>query len=376
MPIHDRRLRVIVGAALTVTAVFALTQAASAAVTGTNVASTVANAIGTNTGSGFTFTVGPTQAATGNNVPSLSGFPTAGATYGILTSGNAEIADTLNDGNGDGANLGIEDPGRGDANDSQTLRLDFGTPAGQNCLNVDYKFFSEEFPEFVNKGFNDGFVAELDKSTWVTSNSKISAPLDFAAGYGDQVAVDTVGPTIVDPSNSVGTTYDAATKTLTTKTVVTPGAHSLYLSIFDAGDHIYDSAVFVDNLRFTQEPPTTCKPPDLFEGKVGAKVKGKFGLKGKNLLVPIQCLLPEGASDPCVGNVTVTTNATGTSASAAKKVTVAKGSYSVAPGAKGKAKAKLSKAGKRLAKAKGKLKAKVKVTNTINSVSQTFKVKF
>ena len=76
MPIHDRRLRVIVGAALTVTAVFALTQAASAAVTGTNVASTVANAIGTNTGSGFTFTVGPTQAATGNNVPSLSGFPT------------------------------------------------------------------------------------------------------------------------------------------------------------------------------------------------------------------------------------------------------------------------------------------------------------
>ena len=85
----------------------------------------------------------------------------------------------------------------------------------------------------------------------------------------------------------------------------------------------------MDNLRFTQEPPTTCKPPDLFEGKVGAKVKGKFGLKGKNLLVPIQCLLPEGASDPCVGNVTVTTNSTGTSASAAKKVTVAKGSYSV-----------------------------------------------
>ena len=132
--------------------------------------------------------------------------------------------------------------------------------------------------------------------------------------------------------------------------MVTPGAHSLYLSIFDAGDHIFDSAVFVDNLRFTQEPPTTCKPPDLFEGKVGAKVKGKFGLKGKNLLVPIQCLLPEGASDPCVGNVTVTTNSTGTSASAAKKVTVAKGSYSVAPGAKGKAKAKLSKAGKALAR--------------------------
>ena len=72
----------------------------------------------------------------------------------------------------------------------------------------------------------------------------------------------------------------------------------------------------------------------------------------------------------------VTANTTGTSASAAKKVTVAKGPYSVPPGTSGKAKAKLTKAGKRLAKAKGKLKAKVKVTNTINNVSQTFKVKF
>ena len=376
MLIHHRKRRAIFGLVLSGAALLVIAQSASATVTGTNVPATVANAIGTNTGASFTFAVGPTQAGTGNNAPSLSGFPTAGTTYGILTSGDAEIADTPNTGTGDGDNLGIEDPGRGDANDSQTLRLDFTTPPGQTCLNLDYKFFSEEFPEFVNKGFNDGFVAELDASTWVTSNSKITAPLDFAAGYGDQVAVDTVGPTVVDPSNSVGTTYDAATKTLTTKTVVTAGAHALYLSIFDAGDHIFDSAVFVDNLRFTQEPPETCKPPDIFEGKLGAKVKGKFKVKGKNLLVPIQCTLPEGASDPCVGNVSVTANTTGTSASAAKKVTVAKGPYSVPPGTSGKAKAKLTKAGKRLAKAKGKLKAKVKVTNSINNVSQTFKVKF
>ena len=376
MHIHHRKLRVGLGLVLSGTALLAVAQVASAAVTGTNVASTVANAIGTNTGSAFTFTVGATQAGTGDNAPALSGFPTAGATYGILTSGNAEIADTANDGTGEGANLGIEDPARLEANDSQTLQLNFTTPPGQTCLNLDYKFFSEEFPEFVNKGFNDGFVAELDATSWTVSSDKISAPLDFAAGYGDQVAVDTVGPTIVDPANSAGTTYDAATKTLTTKTAVTAGAHSIYLSIFDAGDHIYDSAVFVDNLRFTQEPPTACKPPDIFEGKVGVKVKGKFGIKGKNLLVPIQCTLPEGASDPCVGNVAVTTNASGTSAAAAKKVNVAKGSYSVAPGTTGKAKAKLTKAGKRLVKAKGKLKAKVKVTNTINNVSQTFKVKF
>jgi hypothetical protein len=370
----NRRSRTSLVLALSVTALLLTAQSAAAAVTGTNVPSTVANAIGANTSSSFTFTVGPTQAGTGNTA--LAGFPTAAPSYGILTSGDAEIADTANDGAGEGDNLGIEDPGRGDANDSQTLRMAITVPANSNCLNLDYKFLSEEFPEFVNKGFNDGFVAELDGSTWATANQKLSAPLDFAAGYGDQVAVDTVGPTIVDPANSVGTTYDAATKTLTTKTVVTPGAHQLYLSVFDAGDHIYDSAVFVDNLRYTTEDPKSCKPPDIFEGKLGAKVKGKLGMKGKNLIVPITCTLPEGASDPCVGNVTVTAQASGTSAAAAKKVTAAKGSYSVPPGTTGKAKAKLTKAGKRLAKAKGKVKAKIRITNTINDVSQSFKGKF
>jgi hypothetical protein len=374
MRMKDRRTRTALVLALSTTAMLAFASSAGAAVTGTNVPATVANAIGTNTGSGFTFTVGPTQAGTGNTA--LSGFPTFGATYGVLTSGDAGIADDPNTGDGDGDNLGIDDPGRGDANDSQTLQMNITVPANSNCLNLDYKFLSEEFPEFVNKGFNDGFVAELDASTWATSNSSISAPLDFAAGYGDQVAVDTVGPTIVDPANSVGTTYDAATKVLSTKTVAAPGPHILYLSIFDAGDHIYDSAVFIDNLRYTTEDPSTCRPPDIFEGKLGAAVKGKVLVKGKNLLIPINCQLPEGANDPCVGTVAVTANASGTSAAAAKKVTVAKGSYSVQPGLTGKAKAKLTKAGKRLAKAKGRLKAKVKITNTINNVAQSFKVKF
>lgn len=374
MPINGRNLGVVLGLALSWVAVLAVAQPAGAAVTGTTNPDTVADAIGANTGNAFTFTVGPMQAGTGNTP--LSGFPTLDGTFGILTSGDAELADDPNTGAGDGDDLAIDDPSRGDAYDSQTLRLDFTTPAGQDCLNLDFKFFSEEFPEFVNAGYNDGFIAELDASTWSTSNQTINAPLDFAAGYGDRVAVDTVGPTIVDPANSVGTTYDAATKLLTTKTVVGPGAHSIYLSIFDAGDHIYDSAVFLDNLRFTQEPATACRPPDLFEGKVGAKVKGKFAIKGKNLLVPIQCLLPEGASDPCVGKVAVTASAKGTSAAKAKKITVAKGSYSVPPGSKAKAKAKLTKAGKRLVKARGKLKAKVKVTNTINNISQQFKVKF
>lgn len=369
---HGRRAAV--AFAFATTMALAVAAPAGAAVTGTNVPGTVANAIGTNTGSAFTYTVGPTQAGTGNTP--LAGFPTGAPTFGLLTSGDANIADDPNTGSGDGDNLGIQDPSRGDANDSITLRIDFNVPAGNSCLLLDYKFLSEEFPEFVNAGFNDGFVAELDGSNWSTGNQTLNAPRDFAAGYGDQIAVDTVGPTIVSPADSAGTTYDAATTTITAKTPVTPGAHSLYLSVFDAGDHIYDSAAFLDNLRFNQEPPSTCKSPDIFGGAVGASVAGKAKAKGKNLLIPVSCDLPAAATDPCVGLVAVTANLTGSSAASAKKVIVAKGGYSVPPATTATVKLKLSKKGRRLAKKKGKVKAKARITNTINGASQTFKIKF
>ena len=56
-----------------------------------------------------------------------------------------------------------------------------------------------------------------------------------------------------------GTTYDGATRPLSANAQVTPGAHTLYLSIFDQGDNDYDSAVFLDNLRFTNVTPQQCQ---------------------------------------------------------------------------------------------------------------------
>ena len=44
---------------------------------------------------------------------------------------------------------------------------------------------------------------------------------------------------------------------LRASTKVTPGAHRLYLSMFDQGDRIYDSAVLLDNLRANRRTP--CK---------------------------------------------------------------------------------------------------------------------
>ena len=54
-----------------------------------------------------------------------------------------------------------------------------------------------------------------------------------------------------------GTTFDGATRLLRASTKITPGRHRLYLSIFDQGDRIYDSAVFLDNLRANRRTPCT-----------------------------------------------------------------------------------------------------------------------
>jgi hypothetical protein len=57
-----------------------------------------------------------------------------------------------------------------------------------------------------------------------------------------------------------GDANGAATGVLHAFHAVSPGAHSLYFSLFDQGDHFYDSSVFLDNLRvgFVPNPGVNC----------------------------------------------------------------------------------------------------------------------
>ncbi len=182
----------------------------------------------------------------------LAGFPLSGPSYMILSNGNALFADDKNTGPAKGQNAG--GPAIRGARDVTIFRMNIRVPKGRNCLDLRFRFLTEEFPEFVNEEFNDAFIAEVDESTWEgrpVGDPTIEADRNFAGDTkGNRISVNGVGDVSVNAKRARGTTYDGATRRLRASTRITPGGHRLYLSIFDQGDRQYDSAVFVDRLSF------------------------------------------------------------------------------------------------------------------------------
>lgn len=181
----------------------------------------------------------------------VSGFPRRGGAFAILSTGCARLAVTRNI---TGA-AGCADGGsrvRG-ARDVTIWRIRLNVPRRANCLSFRFKFFSEEYPEYVGTQFNDAFIAEVGRSpSWTSSGNRrpvIRAPRDFATTRdGNLISVSATQNARVNRRAARGTTYDAATGKLRASTPVRPGRRFLYLSIFDQGDRQFDSAVFVDRL--------------------------------------------------------------------------------------------------------------------------------
>jgi hypothetical protein len=190
----------------------------------------------------------------------LAAFPRHGGSFGILSTGDATLADNRNTSDSSGREIGRR--GIRGARDVTILRIDLRVPARATCLSFRFRFLSEEFPEFVDTDYNDAFIAELDESTWragAKPDPRIRAPRNFAIdAKGNRIAVNAVGDTSVSPRRTGRTTYDAATRVLRASTPVRKSRHVLYLSIFDQRDRGYDSAVFVDRLTLDRRRP--CVP--------------------------------------------------------------------------------------------------------------------
>ena len=245
----------------------------------TNIATQIVATPGILVGASFT-AFPPLGTPNGWEDAPLTQFPTHGTTFGILTSGNVSNVDNP------GMFTSVDDggaatpPGHGTtAFDTSILKVDVIAPLGSNCLTFDFKFLSEEFPYYVGSNFNDAFIAELDLNTWTAIGSNIMAPNNFAFdSSGDVVSVNSTGIGGMSAGQGTGTAFDGggsttvpppaggsaggATVLLQASTQITPGPHSVYFSIFDQGDRILDSAVFLDNLRigFVPDPAINCQP--------------------------------------------------------------------------------------------------------------------
>lgn len=191
-------------------------------------------------------------------------FTSAGTNLGLnggilLTTGKASNAIGPNNNNKLGFNNGA-------SGDSQ-LDILLGTETYDGCalefdlipscdtLKIKYAFGSEEYPEYVNKSFNDVFsffvtgpgitgtknIATLPNSTTPVSINTVNA------GANSQY--------FVDNTNGNSLQYDGLTKPMIAWTpVVSCSTYHLKIVIADVTDGIYDSGVFIEGGSITCSP--------------------------------------------------------------------------------------------------------------------------
>jgi hypothetical protein len=179
-----------------------------------------------------------------------AGFPRVGSNYLVMSTGFAQISLEPNAGIQSGVLSGLRSPG---GNDMVQMTLDLKIPAGASALSFDFKFFSEEYPDYVGSAYNDGFIVEIGSSTFSINGASVVAPGNIAFDNDENlITINSTGQFSFDADNASLTTYNGATPTLTTTLPISPDQSSVRLvfSIFDVGDNLYDSAVFLDNFRF------------------------------------------------------------------------------------------------------------------------------
>jgi len=177
-------------------------------------------------------------------------FPTEGGEFLILSTGLAESAGEPND-EGD-LSFELDGLNNSQGNDLVQFLLQLNVPAGMNCMSFDFAFYSEEFPEYVGSEYNDTFIAELGGTDSTVEGNTVTAPLNFAFDTEENIiSVNSV----FGVQGDTGTTYDGVTPLLRATTPVTPGtATEVYFSVMDLGDSLYDSAVMIDKLFWSNDP--------------------------------------------------------------------------------------------------------------------------
>lgn len=129
-------------------------------------------------------------------------------------------------------------------NDATVLEMDIFSTGSQ--LDFSYVFASEEYPEFVNSGFNDIFA-------FFISGPGISGLQNIAMvpSSSDFVSINTINSNTnsqyyVDNTNGMDIEFDGYTTELIASATVTPNeTYQIKIAIADVSDNVFDSGIFL-----------------------------------------------------------------------------------------------------------------------------------
>ena len=190
----------------------------------------------------------------------------------LLTTGSANTAIGPDDDN----NAGVNQNTSGDAdltalateNTYDAVVLEFDFVPEDDTLTFRYVFASEEYPEWVGSEYNDVFGFFMSGPGVSGPYTGGAANIALIPGTTTPVAINNVnngysnsepasGPCTncayyVENGSGPDVQYDGYTTVLTAQAIVTPcETYHIRLAIADAGDHIYDSGVFLEAGSFT-----------------------------------------------------------------------------------------------------------------------------
>jgi hypothetical protein len=136
--------------------------------------------------------------------------------------------------------------------------LKFNFTSTTNALFFNYVFGSEEYNEFVGSQFNDEFqllldgvnIATLPSTT--TGSSVVSINNVNCGANSSYYRNNSSGVTCANRNIDIG--YDGLTTILQASATFAPGLHTFEFKVFDRGDDILDSGVFIQAGSFSVDP--------------------------------------------------------------------------------------------------------------------------
>jgi hypothetical protein len=134
--------------------------------------------------------------------------------------------------------------------DLHQVSLKLKAPHNAKSFSFDFNFFSAEYPNYVNKSYNDTFYATIEAAS--TNNSK-RTNITFDPEHNPIEVDNNYFQKPFHPIPNTGTGFDAhgSTGWLRTNWPIQGGeTFTITFSIHDEGDGVYDSLVILDNFQW------------------------------------------------------------------------------------------------------------------------------